>query len=249
MEHQSLHKHKLELQDLKKEPSKVFKKLTCPACEAPIPADNMNINDKIAKCGECDAIFPFHHEIINFNKEVTKNDEVSRPEGIDLIHFQDELDITIDQPFPILASVGIFLFTFLSFIATLIYLKKGISVLIPGGLLMASAFCLYKVLTRRRNKIFINIDQHNMTINWRPKNGVKDRVIDVQEIDQIYIKADNSKTYCSLYLIVNGIDGQKHVPFSQGLNTSLSKARYLKQEIEKQLGITVRKVPESNVDI
>ena len=44
-------------------------------------------------------------------------------------------------------------------------------------------------------------------------------------------------------MILNGIEGQKHVPLIPVLG-SLSKARYLEQEIEKHLGIIDREVLE-----
>ncbi len=34
-------------------------KLTCPECGAHIPADNINVERLVAKCGACDAVFAF----------------------------------------------------------------------------------------------------------------------------------------------------------------------------------------------
>ena len=44
-------------------------------------------------------------------------------------------------------------------------------------------------------------------------------------------------------MIVNGLEGQRHIRLIPSLN-SLSKARYLEQEIEKYLGIIDREVLE-----
>ena len=49
-------------------------------------------------------------------------------------------------------------------------------------------------------------------------------------------------------MIVNGAEGQRHVVLIPKVS-SLSKAKYLEQEIEKHLGIKDRKVPESNVNV
>jgi len=209
----------------------------------------LQLKDKIGKCIHCNAVFPFHQEIANFHKREEKKEPIKRPEGIDLVHFQNELDITLDQPYPVVNVIGFFFFILFGFLTTLIYFKKGISIFIPGGFLLGSMYCLYNIFTREKNKIHLSIDEHNLTVKWRPKKRMKDRVIDVQEIDQIYLRTDQTKTVYSLYLILNGIEGQKHMPLLPSFGTSLSKARYLEQEIEKHLGITDRKVPESNVDV
>jgi len=50
--------------------------------------------------------------------------------------------------------------------------------------------------------------------------------------------------YLDIYVIVNGSNGQKHQKLLS-VNT-LTKAKYLEQEIENYLGIKDRKVLESN---
>ena len=59
MNHEYKDPHKLKLKNLEVEKETDFYTINCPSCEAGIPADNLNINDKIAKCGTCDVVFPF----------------------------------------------------------------------------------------------------------------------------------------------------------------------------------------------
>ena len=47
-------------------------------------------------------------------------------------------------------------------------------------------------------------------------------------------------------MIVNGTTVQKYIPLIKNVG-SPSKARYLEQEIEKQIGITDRQVPEEAI--
>ena len=47
-------------------------------------------------------------------------------------------------------------------------------------------------------------------------------------------------------MIVNDLKGQKHVELIKSVN-SRTKAKYIEQEIEKQLGITDRRVPDEEV--
>jgi len=247
MENKPLEKYKLELKEITKENSGLFTKIHCPSCTEEVDAANLQLNDKIGKCTHCNAVFPFQKEIAHLFKEENKREEVSRPAGIDVVHFQDEIDFTIEQPAPVLDILGVIFLSLFGFLATLIYFKKGISILIPGFLWFGSAFCLYNILTRKKNKIYLNIDRNNLTVKWRPKKMMTDKVIDIQEIDQVYLKTDSMNF--SLHLILNGIDGQKHVPLINSVGNSLAKARYLEQEIEKHLGIKDRKVPESNVTV
>ena len=46
-------------------------------------------------------------------------------------------------------------------------------------------------------------------------------------------------------MIVNSLEGQKHVDLIHHAGT-LSKAKFIEQEIERHLGIIDRKVPEEN---
>lgn len=239
MEHKPLEKYKLELKDLKKEPTKTFTKLTCPACEAPIPADNMNIHDKIGKCGSCDALFPFHEEVLNFTNQPVAKQEVIRPEGIDLFHFQDELDVTVQQPMNGLDGF-MWVMAAVFFLVLEIYLISGkMSIWWVVGFSIFPFYSLINYLNRSKHKVYLNIDDNTLSIKWRPKKFVKDKVFDVHDIDQIYVNKLNGVS-----MIINSHEGQKHVKLLPKLS-SPSKAKYLEQEIEKHLGITDREVLEA----
>ncbi len=237
MEHKPLDKYKLELKNLKKKPAKVFKRLNCPACEAPIPADNMNLHDKIGKCSSCDALFPFHEEILDFSNKPTIKQEVIRPEGIDIFHFQEELDITIQQPTT--GFDGFFLILSTIFLLVLeFYFIIGFPVWIPAMFALAPIYTLINFMNRSKHKVYLTINEQTLTIKWRPKKFIKDKVYDVHDIDQIYVNKLNGVS-----MIINGHDGQKHIKLLPKLS-SPSKAKYLEQEIEKHLGIIDREVLE-----
>ena len=75
----------------------------------------------------------------------------------------------------------------------------------------------------------------------RPKKFIKDKSYMVNDIDQVYLKKEHN--LYSIHMIVNNAMGQKHISLITGLN-SMSKARYLEQEIERHLDIVDRSVPE-----
>jgi len=246
MKKEPVEEYKLKLKDLKQEFPSVYKKIDCPSCSNSVPADNININDKIAKCNSCDVVFPFHESVANFNPNAIKQ-EVLKPEGIDLFYFQDELDITMNQPWRDLNVIlrlypPIFFFTAL---LPAIIFKNIFWITTATVLLLMTFYVIYDWIFKSRNKVYINIDDKFLSLIWRPKRFKKDQHYHIEDIEQLYIKsfAPHSKQY-TVFMIVNGAEGQKHIPLINRLS-SRAKAQYLEQEIEKQLKIVDKDVPES----
>ena len=244
MKHQPIHKHKVELQEVSLESEEEFKKIACPSCHNNVPADNINITDKIAKCNSCDVVFPFEKKIASFISTQKIKQEVIRPEGIEIFRFRDELDISIQQPITVLEIIG------LSF--SWMFAAPGIGLFSNGKIgIMGLIFALFLALIpyislffRSKQRVHIAIDDKSLFLEWRPKKLIRDKRYDINEIDQIYTKTTNNQHH--VYMIVNGTKGQKHIPLIKNVG-SPSKARYLEQEIEKQIGITDRQVPEENI--
>ena len=97
-----------------------------------------------------------------------------------------------------------------------------------------------------REKIFITIDDAYLSVQYRPKNLIKDKLAATNEVDQLYIKNIAGSNYYSLHAILNTVDGQKHKKLITYLD-SRAKARYLEREIEMHLGIEDRRVPEEQM--
>lgn len=244
MDHEYKAPYQLKLKQLKDLAAKNYHDVSCPKCQENILGDGININDKIAKCDTCGVVFSFQKEISHLTKSQRIKQEIIRPEGIDIFQFKNELDFTIQQPYSvlegILGGIGItfvLLFTVLSFL-------EGGGFLFPilfFGLM--SAYPIYSWITHSKNKIHINIDEKSMLVQWKPKKGKKDRNYDKIDIDQLYIKRSPNTGYIGVYMIVNGIEGQKHVTLIPNISNK-SKALYLEQEIERHLGIIDREVLE-----
>jgi ribosomal protein L37AE/L43A len=243
MKHKPLEKHKLELKELANQLSSGdHQKINCPACNSSVSAESININDKIAKCNHCDVIFSFQKEIINLLNVKQIKQEVLRPEGIDVFYFQDDLDITIQQPVSVLEAIAAASLPLFAIIATVVFFdKSNVSILIPAFFWFLSLLSIFNLISIRKHKIHITIDNQRLSIIRRPKKFIKDKSFMVNDIDQIYLKKES--TIYSINMIVNNAMGQKHISLITGLD-SMSKARYLEQEIERHLGITDRSVPE-----
>lgn len=245
MDHEYKEHYKLKLKKLKDLENQDYHDVSCPKCKENILGDGININDKIAKCDACGVVFSFQKEINHLTKPQRVKQEIFRPEGIDLFHFNNELDFTIQRPYSILdgllGGIGIPF----ALIFTVAFIIKGGSLIIPTLLFwLMSAYPIYSWVTHAKKKININIDEKSVNVHWKPNNRKKAKSYDKTDIDQLYIKKNiTSHGLYEVYMIVNGLEGQKHVNLIPGIG-SLSKAMYIEQEIEKYLGIIDREVIE-----
>lgn len=231
--------------DLKKI-NKVFKKVCCPSCEEEVSADHLNLQNMVAKCGSCHVIFSIEEELEDLKVKKEMKQEIIRPEGIDLFYYKDDLDITIQQHIQGVDAFGLAMFPILACFFILIYFAKGMPIIFPIVSTLGAAYFIYRALNYSGNKTYIDVSDKFLSIKSRPKNFKKDKTYAVNEIDQLYLKhAVDGSGYYSIYMIINGMEGQKHIKLLT-LNT-LSKAKYLEQEIERYLHIEDRKVPEANV--
>lgn len=238
---------KLKLREIKEEPpKKIFKAVHCPSCEEEVSADHLNLQNSVAKCGSCNVIFSIEEDVQSVKAQPEMKQEFIRPEGIDLFFYKDDLDITVQQHVQGLDAFGIIFSPLIAAFAILLYFAKGISYFFPIFFSIVALFFLYRVLNYSKNKTYIDINSNYLSIRSRPKNLKKDRTYAADEIDQLYLKhAADGSGYFTIYMIINGLEGQTHEKLIT-LNT-LSKAKYMEQEIERYLNIEDRSVPEANV--
>lgn len=245
-------KDKLKLRDLKPQFAEV-QKVSCPSCSKPIPGDDLNIQTHVAKCNSCDVIFSFSNYVEQLSNQHHISQEVLQPEGVELWHFQDEMDIAVEQPWGSLEIILVSLFPLLVLMVTgaIIELTASTGLTQPAMITLwltsLIAYISYFFI-RKRHKIYVHIDSHDLYIERRPKKFVKDKRYAVQDIDQVYIKnvtASSGAKGIGVFLIVNGPEGQKHVELIKSVSTR-SKAKYIEQEIERHLGITDRRVPDED---
>lgn len=217
------------------------RQVRCPSCLGEIPVVDVNIQEKVAKCTSCNSLFSVKSIIDDLTAEPTMQQEIIRPEGIELFKFRDELEISVRQPFlvgEIMAAIFIPIFTIMFTIAFLTGKFDVTAMIISWSFL---AIAMINLLLRKKHKIHINVDSRNLSIVWKPRKFMKTRVIPVGEIDQLYVATTSGIS--SIFIVVNGVEGQRHMKILSGLR-GVSRARYLEQEIEKHLGIKNRKVPE-----
>lgn len=240
--------HKLELKELNSKIGNTYQKIACPSCDHPIPAKDINIQDKIAKCGGCDVVFPFTlkiEDLLNAGPPaLPPKQTVLRPAGIDMYAFQDELEIVVQQPVTIADILPWTIFPTMPLLFTVLALNASdfpmpLSIALLTWLI--GIFPIMNAINFKKHKIYMNMDDVYFNIEWRPKKFHKDKRILVKDIDQVYLKK-TTEGYHQVTMIVNEVTGQKHIKL-MALD-SLSQARYLEQEIERYLKITDRSIPE-----
>lgn len=218
-----------------------FIKVSCPSCDSMVPAEHIDLNSKIGKCSNCQALFSVEKDLQHLQTNVKMREKLKRPAGVEIFQFKDELEIEVVQPLSVLQIINLLLSPFVLIFSILIYFLKGE----PGamGFIIASvlltAYGIYYLFRRKEHKIFINIDEDKVSVQRRPNNWTKDQFFNRSEIEQVYVmQAADGLALC---FVIDGIEGQKHVKVLTRM-TNISEAKYMEQEIERYLGITDRVV-------
>ncbi len=246
------YKEKLELKELEFE----VQKINCPSCSKTVPADNLNIHTNIAKCNDCDIIFSFGKQVEKLSDQNNISQDILRPEGVELTHFQDDLDISVEQYWSNMEATLVSLFPLLVIIVTSIFIERfpapatifAKATLISFWIASLIGYIAYFFI-RKKHRIYIHIDDQDLHIERRPKKFIRDKKYAIEDIDQVYIKSITSSSSTKgvgIFMIVNDINGQKHVELIRSVN-SRTKAKYIEQEIEKHLGIKDRRVPDEEI--
>jgi hypothetical protein len=247
------YKEKLSLTNLNQN-KEVLQKVSCPTCLSTVSADNINIQTNLAKCVSCDGIFSFHNQAGQLSNRDTIIQEILQPEGVALSHFLDELDISVQQPWglmeTILMSVVPFGILLIPAIASKTLPSNPVAGLAVLGFVLLSFMCyIAYFFMRKRHKVHVHIDDQYLYIEHRPRKMISDKQYAVQNIDQVYTKKTSSSMTgekgFGIFMIYNGDEGQKHIELIN-MVSNRSKAKYMEQEIERQLGIADRKVPDED---
>lgn len=218
-------------------------KISCPACNGPVKASNLNINDKIAKCGSCDSVFSFEQEVQQLLTISPSKQEVAKPAGVDLYHFHDDLEISLEQALsPLDVILAAFSAIFFILFVLIYFLKGDFFWGLPISVI-TGAYGFYQMANRHKHFIYIDVTDRFLNVKWRPKKFHHDISVPTSELSQLYVKFSTTSNQATLYGILDTAEGQKHVKLLPEI-PGLTKARYLEQEIERHLGIVDEVVPE-----
>lgn len=254
MPHKTIEKFKLKLPDTELSESTSIQKIVCPSCQSEVPPEELNIHDKIGKCCDCGGVFSFSDQLqlkntttadpVSNQEEVQK--PLARPEGVELFQYGNTLECSMqtgmNTVFMILFAYAIMLAIFFSGFAFGI----GNEVLkwIGFGFWFTAIFMGYNLWPFKR-KMNLYIADGTLNISWEPTLWKKDIQVRTADINQLYTKQVINNGKPTLYIIVDGPKGQRHEALIPKIKT-LSRAKYLEQQIEDFLGIENRSVPEES---
>ncbi len=232
---------RVELREFSDETSKPFIKVVCPGCQQETPSDHIHLEKSLAKCQSCNAVFSIEAEVEQLHKKEELKQELLRPEGLDLFYYKNDLDITVQQHLQGLDAFGIIFMPGIAALTIFIYFLKGMPVFYPIIFTLIALYFIYRVINYSKNKTYLEINDQFLNIKSRPKQFTKDKTYDVRDIDQVYCAPHPSGMgYFHVNMIYNSAEGQKHVNLVSV--KTLTKAKYLEQEIERYLDIKNRKV-------
>jgi len=184
VEHKQKNKYKVKLEEVELDEHNHFQKINCPSCSTHIPAKDINIEDKIAKCGSCDAVFPFKVEIIDTaNEALTK--KVVKPADIEVLNLSNGLDIEVQDTFGIkgfMATMSI-----ISLMLTSVcFIKPNMFLIWSSIISWCFTFWYIYIYRDFTQKILLNIDNDNLTIEYSPWFFTRKLEIEKHVIKQIY---------------------------------------------------------------
>jgi hypothetical protein len=240
-----------KLNKTKKSKTMTSSKVVCPNCHHPAQANDINIQDKLAKCSSCHEVFSFQHtlqSLLNQTQQIEKK-KLGRQKDIDIFEFKGELSISIINFTDSLALITLILSVITGFGIIVSATDHGMSAAMPFiiSTILLVIFTVYRFIGYKNNKTYIDIDDQYLYIRNRPKNFQKDKIYNRSNIQQIYQKVygghPDSSPYYHVWMIYDGTEGEEHIKITPYLR-SRSRALYLEQELENYLGITDESVPE-----
>lgn len=231
--------------DYKRNPSQ---QVVCPHCANPVGAADINIADKIAKCGSCSQVFSFQNLINSLRQTPAAGDKpiVGKQKDVELFEYAGELSISLVDNSDWWAMIS-FLLGFCMLLSTIVSASKGGGFLIPISMGAAFfIFTLHRFIKYRENKIYIDVDDTYLTITPSQKFLQRQKKYLKSDITQVYTKVHpGSTSYSYVYMIHDGPEGEEHIKLGH-IFSSRSSALYVEQELEAFLGLQDKSVHEES---
>jgi len=227
---------------------KASKKVVCPNCSNEVTSSDINIEDKIAKCGSCNQVFSFQHVIDSLLPRPQSSSKskpvVGNQKDIDIYNYAGELSISFRDINDWWALIAMFVGAIFIF-ATFIIGIDGGSILFPLSIgLPTFLYSIYRLIRYRENKIHIDVDDTYMTIHPSQKYLQRKKILLTSDIKQVYTKMyPGSTSWCYVYIVHDGPEGEEHIKVKT-IFKSRSAALYVEQELESYLGIPDEPVTE-----
>lgn len=238
MENKHKEIHKIKLTEIPIEEETTYK-VHCPSCSSIIPAEDINIIDKLAKCSSCDSVFPFNVDDI-ISKSDTGVEHFPKPSNISVIESNDGVELKLRDKKGIKGfMITIYL---ISIGLLLLLLFQGLSEITITLNILAWAFTFWYTFTYRdlSQKVYINIHDDVLTMEYDPWFFTVKKVINVDTIQEVFIHktADpygSGNEYYQIKLRIDKGDGIENIKLIPWTFLSIQEASYIVEEIINEL--------------
>ncbi len=226
-------------------------KITCRACHADVPSDDLNIELAIAKCARCGDVFGFADEVAN-RAPVRKRAPIPTPKGIEVVDNGGEIVLSRRW-----FSVAYFFFAFFCLVWNgflVIWYGLALSagdaalpmLLIPLLHVAAGVGLSYFTLCGFVNTTHITVRQGRLHVKHGPLPWPGGRSIETMTLDQLFCakKVHRSRkggTSTSYLLKAQTRSGDTLKLLTLHDET---QALFLEQRLERVLGIQDRPMPD-----
>lgn len=219
-------------------------KLYCTACNSEVPAANIDLTGKVAKCQHCNNVFSFAGKVSYESQAAQERLPIGIPKGFQIQRSVEGFQIVRSWFTAAIIPLTFFCLFWNGFMAVWFYIaiSQKTYVMALFGILHGAVGLgmLYATIAGYLNKTYITIAYDSVSILHKPLPSLGQKKIPRQELKQLYSKD-------SMY---HGKHGREHHSFSvqaltrqgqviefiSGLQTS-EEALYIEQEVEKYLGI------------
>lgn len=242
-----------EFPDIFRELPTLSTHLDCTNCGTPIKFENVNMDKTMAKCHNCEHVFPFEDEVKD-KRKARRRAEIFQPEGIEMFRLRSELNIDYKWRKTVGSNYFMLFFTLMwnamilpaAFAAVtsgefmaLIFMSVHIAV---------GVYLLLGQISKLINSTSINVDENYLTIENKPISNplYPSQKIPVDNIDQLYVRkrktgSTNGVANYGYAVILIEKRTRREIPLITGMKNS-DKALFIEQEIEYFLDIDDRRV-------
>lgn len=220
----------------------------CESCKREIPARDIDIRSRIAKCDVCNSIFDCSSQLPTPGASITR-ESLSVPKGVEIHYIENGLQLIRRWFSPIIMFMTLFCLFWDGFMVFWFYtaISQGQWMMAVFGIIhgLVGLGLTYYVIGGYINKTYITVSYGALNICHKPLPFPGNKVIPTRDLKQLYSKQRISHTrngtsvYYEVYVLTH--TGKKEKLLS-GLRVS-EEALFIEQEIEKYLGIRDEAVP------
>jgi hypothetical protein len=218
-------------------------RVVCRTCKSEIPASDIDIKTKIAKCDSCNNIFDCSDQLLSA-VSVLPRETIGMPAGIELLYVENGMQIVRRWFSPRLIFLTLFCLFWDGFMVVWfsIAISQGQWAMAAFGSIhgMIGVGLTYFVIAGYINKTYITVAYESLTVQHKPLPFSGGKTIKSSDLKQLYSKElihhGRGKTSYS-YEVQAITHSDTTVKLLSGLETS-EQALFIEHEIEKYLGIS-----------